>query len=278
MSQRFLTPIILTVFAAAGCGTVNPSTGEDLAATEASQSPLRSPELPDRHTERTTNVLLVHGAWADGSSWSGVIEALQRSGFATTAVQLREQSLTDDAALVRHAIDGIAAPVVVVGHSYGGVVISEAATGAANVVALVYIAAFGLDEGESVGSESAGYPQPRAFEKIVVDDQGNVTLDRDSFVRYFAADVQPSEAGVLASLQHPIAAGILGTPAGTPAWKTIPSYYQVSTDDQAIDPDLERFFARRMHAKTIELRSGHLSLISHPDIVARWIERAAQGG
>ena len=230
-----------------------------------------------RHWPRPVNdVVLVQGAFADGSTWSRVIAHLQREGFNVMAVQLRLQSVADDVALVRHAISQIPRPVVVAAHSYGGAVISEATTGAPNVAALVFVAAFALDQGESILSVAAGYPTSPAFMHLVIDDQGNATVDPPAFVRYFAPDVPRADARVAAAVQRPTAASVFGTPlAGVPAWKTIPSFYQVSTEDQAIDPDLERFFAQRMGATTIELRSSHVSLISHADAVSELIERAA---
>jgi pimeloyl-ACP methyl ester carboxylesterase len=221
------------------------------------------------------DVLLVHGAFADGSSWSGVARKLQHDGYTVRTVQLREQSLADDAALVRHAISGIPRPVVVVGHSYGGIVISEATPGAANVVGLVYVAAFGLDQGESIQSVIAGYPPAPALKHLIVDDQGNATLDPTDFVQHFASDVPRDEARALEAAQHPIAVSILGTPAGVPGWKAIPSFYQVSSNDEAIDPKLQRFFAKRMGAHTIELAASHVSLVSKSGAVAELIERAA---
>lgn len=221
------------------------------------------------------DVLLVHGAFADGSSWSGVARRLQHDGYSVRAVQLREQSIADDAALVRHVIGKIARPVVVVGHSYGGIVISEATPGAANVVGLVYVAAFALDQGESIQGVIAGYPPAPALKHLIVDDQGNATLDPADFVQHFASDVPRDEARALEAAQHPISVSILGTAAGVPGWKTIPSFYQVSTRDEAIDPKLQRFFARRMAAQTIELAASHVSLVSKPAAVAELIERAA---
>ena len=246
-----------------------------VAATQTRAAVSSADEGASRQQRQVNDVVLVHGAWADGSSWSKVIEHLQRERFNVVAVQLREQSLADDAAIVRHAIAQIPRPVVVAGHSYGGLVMSEATTGATNVVALVFVAAFAPDASESLGALAAGYPTPPAIARLVVDDQGNATIPPDAYVQYFAPDVPTDQARVLAATQHPISAPILGTPAGVPGWKTIPSFYQVSTQDQVIDPDLERFFARRMGAQTIELPSSHVSLISHARAIAELIERAA---
>jgi pimeloyl-ACP methyl ester carboxylesterase len=230
---------------------------------------------PAKLSKAAKDVVLVHGAFADGSSWSGVTKRLQHDGYTVRTVQLREQSIADDAALVRHAIGGIPRPVVVVGHSYGGVVISEATTGAANVAGLVYVAAFALDKGESIQSVIAGYPPAAALKHLIVDDQGNATLDPTDFVQHFASDVPRDDARALEAAQHPISVSILGTPAGAPGWKTIPSFYQVSTNDEAIDPNLQRFFAKRMAAHTIELAASHVSLVSKSGAVAELIERAA---
>jgi pimeloyl-ACP methyl ester carboxylesterase len=246
----------------------------DADARGESASPLANVR-PAKVSRAAKDVLLVHGAFADGSSWSGVTKRLQRDGYTVRAVQLREQSLADDAALVRHAIGEIPRPVVVVGHSYGGIVISEATTGAANVVGLVYIAAFALDQGESIQGMIAGYPPPPALKHLVVDDQGNATLDPADFIQHFAADVPRDEARALEAAQHPISLSILGTPAGAPGWKTIPSFYQVSTNDEAIDPNLQRLFAKRMGAHTIEIAASHVSLVSKSGAVAELIERAA---
>lgn len=230
---------------------------------------------PAKVSRPAKDVLLVHGAFADGSSWSGVTRRLQRDGYTVRAVQLREQSLADDAAVVRHAIGTIPRPVVVVGHSYGGFVISEATSGAANVTGLVYVAAFALDQGETIQGLLARYPPAPAMKHLIVDDQGNATLDPADFVQHFASDVPRDEARALETAQHPISVSILGTPAGAPGWKTIPSFYQVSANDEAIDPNLERFFAKRMGAHTIELAASHVSLVSKSSAIAELIERAA---
>jgi pimeloyl-ACP methyl ester carboxylesterase len=222
------------------------------------------------------DVILVHGAFADGSSWSGVIERLQSKGFSVRAVQLSEQSLAADVALVRHEIESLGRPVIVAAHSYGGAVMSQATAGATNVVGLVFVAAFAPDEGETLHRLLASYPPPPALAHLVVDDQGNATIPEQDFLSHFAPDVPLKTAQVAFAVQHPIAGSILDTPAAMAAWKTIPTFYQVSTQDQAIPPDLERFFAARMGAQTIELASSHVSLMSHPDEVAGLITRAAE--
>jgi len=274
-STRQLTDVSLRAALYAGVFALAALAGNAAADPRAEGASPLAGAHPARGSRAAKDVLLVHGAFADGSSWSGVTRRLERDGYTVRAVQLREQSLADDAALVRHAIAGIPRPVVVVGHSYGGIVISEATTGAANVVGLVYVAAFALDQGESIQGVITGYPPAPALKHLIVDDQGNATLDPADFVQHFAADVPRDEARALEAAQHPISVSILGTPAGVPGWKTIPSFYQVSTNDEAIDPNLQRSFAKRMGAHTIEIAASHVSLVSKSGAVAELIERAA---
>ena len=260
-------------FATSACGVAGAEPSNDQKLLDDSTA---QPSRLENHDPAIKDVLLVHGAWADGSSWSSVIEWLQDRGFVPVAVQLAEQTLSDDAALVRYALTQIPRPVVVAGHSYGGAVISAATAGATNVHALVYVAAFAPDLGESLGDLTAPYPTP-GLQQVVYDGEGrHVTLETEGFVQYFAPDIPPARAHVLAAVQHPIAASILGEAASEPGWKTIPSFYQVSTQDQIIDPQLQRFFAQRMKADTVELDSSHASLVAHPRSIARIIERAAR--
>jgi pimeloyl-ACP methyl ester carboxylesterase len=226
---------------------------------------------------RARDVLLVHGAWADGSSWADVIVRLQRDGYTVRAVQLPLQSLAGDAAVVRAEIDRIGRPVVVAGHSYGGAVIGEAAAGAPNVVGLVYAAAYALDNGESLGALNARFAATPILQALVFDAQGNATVDPEAFTQLFAPDVPARQARVLATVQKPISGAIFGTPAGHPAWREVPSWYQVSRDDQVIAPELQRFVAARMGARVVELSSSHASLVSHPRAIAELIEQASRG-
>jgi len=223
------------------------------------------------------NVVLVHGAWADGSCWSAVIERLQADGHRVTAPQLPETSLADDVARVRHVLSRQDGPTVLVGHSYGGEVITSLGTDAPNVVALVYIAAFGLDEGESIGGLLAqgGAPTP-ALAHLDVDDKGFAWLPEDDFVAHFAGDLDPTLAKALHAVQQPLHTSTLGEVMGVPAWKGLPSWYLVATGDEAIPPDAERLFAQRMGATTVEVDSGHVAMVSHPDETADLIRQAAQ--
>jgi pimeloyl-ACP methyl ester carboxylesterase len=177
-------------------------------------------------------------------------------------------SLADNVARLRHVLSMDAVPTVVAGHSYGGQIITALGTDAPNVVGLVYVAAFGLDEGESIGALLAqGTPTP-ALANLRIDDLGFAWLPQDDFVAHFAPDVDPADANVLYAVQQPLAASTLGDVMAAPAWKTLPSWYVVAEDDEAIPPDAERLFAQRMGATTIEVKASHVVMTSHPDEVA----------
>ena len=222
------------------------------------------------------NIVLVHGAWADGSCWSAVIERLQASGYDVTAPQFPESSLAADVARLRQVLYRQEGPVIVAGHSYGGQIMTALGTDAHNVAGLVYIAAFGLDEGESISALLAQGPPTPALAHLDIDSHSFAWLPEDDFVKHFAADVDPVRARVMHAVQQPVAAGTLQDVMGVPAWKSHPCWYLVAADDQAIPPDAERQFAKRMDATTIEVPSGHLAMVSHPDEVAGFIETAAK--
>jgi pimeloyl-ACP methyl ester carboxylesterase len=222
------------------------------------------------------NIVLVHGAWAEGSSWSSVIERLQADGYRVIAPQFPLTSLADDVARLRHVLALQDGPTVVVGHSYGGQVMTALGDEAPNVVGLVYIAAFGLDEGESLGGLLAQGPPTPALAHQFVDPQGFVWLTQDDFVNHFAGDVDPVKAKVLFAVQQPLAASAFEDVMTVPAWKLLPSWYLVSQDDQALPADVERMFANRMNATTIEVPSGHLAMVSHPAEVVKLTETAAE--
>jgi len=222
------------------------------------------------------NIVLVHGAWADGSSWSAVIERLQADGYNVTAPQFPMTTLADNVARLREALDLQNGPTIVAGHSYGGQIMTALGTNAPNVVGLVYIAAFGLDEGESIGALLSQGPVTPALAHLSIDKQGFAWLSEDDFVNHFAADVDPVKAKVMYAVQQALAASALGDVMGLPAWKSLPTWYLVAADDQAIPPDAERQFARRMGATTVEVPSSHVAMVSHPDDVVKLIETAAQ--
>jgi pimeloyl-ACP methyl ester carboxylesterase len=221
------------------------------------------------------NIVLVHGAWADGSSWSSVIERLQADGYRVTAPQFPMTALADDVARLRQVLDAQDGPTIVAGHSYGGQIMTALGTDAPNVVGLVYIAAFGIDEGESLGALLSQGPVTPALEHLVTDKQGFTWLSKDDFVHHFAADVDPVKATVMYAVQQALAASAFGDVMGVPAWKSQPSWYLVAANDEAIPPDAERQFAGRMGATTVEIPSSHVAMVSHPDDVAQLIETAA---
>jgi pimeloyl-ACP methyl ester carboxylesterase len=221
------------------------------------------------------NIVLVHGAWADGSCWGGVIERLQAEGFQVRAPQFPLTSLADDVARLRQVLDFQDGPTIVVGHSYGGQIITALGTNAPKVAGLVYIAAFALDEGESLGALLSQGPVTPALAHLFTDARGFGWLSEDDFVNHFAADVEPTRAHVLYAVQQALAASAFTDVMGTPAWKWLPSWYLVAQNDEAIPPDAERQFAARMTATTVEVPSSHVAMVSHPAEVADLIEKAA---
>jgi pimeloyl-ACP methyl ester carboxylesterase len=222
------------------------------------------------------NIVLVHGAWADGSSWSAVIERLQADGYTVTAPQFPLTTLTDDVVRLRQVLARQDRPTIVAGHSYGGQIMTALGTDAPNVVGLVYVAAFGLDEGESIGALLTQGPPSPALAHLDVDQQGFAWLPEDDFVNHFAADVDPIKAKVMYAVQQPLAGSALGEVMGVPAWKSLPSWYLVADGDQAIPPDAERQFAKRMGATTVEVPTNHVAMVSHPDDVVKLVKDAAE--
>ena len=223
------------------------------------------------------NIVLVHGAWADGSSWSAVIGQLQDRGYRVTAPQFPESTLADDVARLRQVLELQDGPTIVAGHSYGGQIVTALGADAPNVVGLVYIAAFGLDQGESIGALLGGGPPTPALAHLMVDKQGFGWLPEDDFVNHFAADVDPAQAKVMFAVQQPLSMSTFADVMGVPAWKSLPSWYMVAANDEAIPPDAERSFAKRMGATTVEVSTGHVAMVSHPDEVVALIEAAVKG-
>jgi pimeloyl-ACP methyl ester carboxylesterase len=221
------------------------------------------------------NIVLVHGAWADGSCWSGVIERLQADGFQVRAPQFPLTSLADDIARLRQVLDFQEGPTIIVGHSYGGQIITALGEDAHNVIGLVYIAAFGLDEGESLGALLSQGPVTPALAHLFTDSRGFGWLSEEDFVNHFAADVDQKRARVMYAAQQPLASSAFTDVMGVPAWKSLPSWYLVAQNDEAIPPDAERQFAGRMGATTVEIPSSHVAMVSHPDEVADLVEKAA---
>jgi pimeloyl-ACP methyl ester carboxylesterase len=222
------------------------------------------------------NIVLVHGAWADGSSWSGVVKRLQADGYRVTAPQFPLTSLAADVARLRQVLDRQEGPTVVAGHSYGGQIMTALGTDAPNAVALVYIAAFGIDQGESLGALLSQGPTSPALVNLSTDKQGSVWLPEEDYTGHFAADVDPVSARVMYATQQPIAGSAFGDVMGDPAWKHLPAWYLVATQDEAIPPDAERLFASRMGATTVEVTSSHVALVSHPEETVQLIKAAAE--
>ena len=218
------------------------------------------------------NVVLVHGAFADGSGWDAVAKILEKDGYKVSVAQPPETSYAADQRYTRAAIDAMGGPVVLVGHSYGGSIISEAGNDP-NVATLVYIAAFALDDGESCATIEQAVPP--ATKAIAPDSNGNFWINQEHFAADFAADVPPAVSHFMAISQVPISADSFTHKVTNPAWKTKPSWYMVATQDRSINPNQERMMAKRANAKTVEVKSSHVAYMSHPKETAKLIEEAA---
>jgi len=227
------------------------------------------------HTE-IKNIVLVHGGFVDGSGWASVYRGLRKTGYTVTIVQNPTTSLTDDVAAVKLAIAQHSGPVILVGHSYGGVVISEAGTDP-KVKGLVYIAAFAPDRGESVQSLIANPPPGAPVPPIMPPQNGFLFLDRAKFADSFAADVAPEEAAFMADSQVPWGVNALAGAVTEPAWKSRPSWYLVATDDRMIPPPAQHQMAKRAGATVAETQGSHAVYVSQPQAVVRLIEQAAKG-
>jgi pimeloyl-ACP methyl ester carboxylesterase len=282
----FLTTTLIASF------TLTPRSG--FASTENNNNTLMGPEASQSMTTATNatttttttttsanatttppNIVLVHGLWADGSSWSKVIPTLQKAGHRVIAVQLAEHSLAEDVATVKRAIDLVGGPTILVAHSFGGFVITQAAYNNPNVTGLVYVSAFAPDEGESAVNFVPVESLPPGL--LVIDSGGFAYLNPEMFPQAFAQDVNTTEAETLAVVQKPAHQSLFTEPSGPPAWKQLPTWFEVSEGDHIIPPDAQRMFAQRMNATTISLNSSHASLVSHPDEIAKLILDAARG-
>ena len=227
------------------------------------------------NTTNATNIVLVHGGWADGSGWNKQIPILRDAGHKVIAVQLPTQSLSEDVETVKRAINYIGGPVTLVGHSYGGAVITNAAHNNPNVTGLVYIAAFAPDEGQALGDfvNPANFPK----ELFLMDSGGFIYLNPEIFRENFAHDVTPEEADLMAIVQKPFNQSNFVAKSGPPAWKELPTWYQISDADRMIPPDVQRTFAQQMNATTLNLNASHASYVSHPNEIADFILNATKG-
>jgi pimeloyl-ACP methyl ester carboxylesterase len=232
-----------------------------LAATSMSQKPA---------------IVLVHGAFADASSWSKVIPILQKDGYYVTAVQIPLTSLEDDVAVTKRVIDAQKGPVVVVGHSYAGAVITDAA-GGNNVKSLVYVDAFAPDAGEPLASAGEKFAPPPLSTALIPDAAGFLYVDRAKVHDVFAKDMPEADARIIAVTQKPVNSSVFAAKVNSAAWRTKPTWFIIGTEDRAINPDLLRFYAKRMGAKTTEIKgASHVPFLSHPKEVVKVIESAAK--
>jgi pimeloyl-ACP methyl ester carboxylesterase len=284
----FVLLLLLTITLIASF-TLTPRSG--FASTESNNNTLMEPEASEgmataanattttttsaNATTATPNIVLVHGLWADGSSWNKVIPILKNAGHRVIAVQLAAHSLADDVATVKRAIDLVGGPTILVGHSFGGFVITNAGYNNQNVTGLVYVSAFGPDEGESTANFVPAEALPPGL--LVFDSGGFAYLNPEMFPQAFAQDVNATEAEIMAIVQKPAHQSLFTEPSGPPAWKQLPTWFQVSEGDHIIPPDVQRMFAQRMNATTISLNSSHASPVSHPDEIAQLILDAARG-
>jgi len=250
--------------------------GSVLAVLAVAASGLQASAQDSAHALK--NIILVHGAWADGSSWDKVIPRLQEKGFQVTAVQLSLASFEDDVAITRRAIALEDGPVLLVGHSYGGAVISEAGNDP-KVAGLVFVAAFAPDTGESSFSLLQEVPATPIMNELRADSEGFLKITEKGIFEDFAQQLTPKERGTLFAAQGPASAtAALGAPVvGSAAWRDKPDWYIVAADDRAISPDLERTLAQRMGAVTITLPSCHVVMLAEPDEVTKFIMQAASG-
>jgi pimeloyl-ACP methyl ester carboxylesterase len=222
----------------------------------------------------TPTVVLVHGGFVDGSGWQGVYEHLKKDGHSVSVAQNPTLSLADDVAVTKRAIDAASEPVILVGHSYGGVVVTEAGTHP-NVTALVYIAAFAPDEGESVNTLIADPPPGAPVPPILPPQDGFLFLDREKFHAAFAGDLSAEEAAFMADSQVPWGVEALSGTVGEAAWRSKPSWYLVATEDGMIPPPAQRSMSERAGATVEEGAGSHAIYVSRPDVVAALIEKAA---
>jgi pimeloyl-ACP methyl ester carboxylesterase len=236
---------------------------------------LMQPQGVQSMATNATNIVLVHGLWADGSSWSKVIPILQNAGHKVIAVQLPLHSLADDVETVKRAIELAGGPTILVGHSFGGFIITNAAYNNQNVTGLVYVSAFAPDEGES----TANFVDVSTFPPglLVPDSGGFLYLNPEMFHEAFIQDANATEAETLAVVQKPAHQSLIAEKSGPPAWKQLPTWFAVSENDHIIPPDAQRNFTERMNATTISLNSSHASLVTHPDEIAELILNATKG-
>jgi pimeloyl-ACP methyl ester carboxylesterase len=276
-----LGTFLATLMAAATLVGLTLSAGTNALATSAHA---RAHASATSHLESKPTIVLVHGAFADGSGWNDVTQKLQKGGYTVYAPANPLRGLVNDAGYIGDFLATIDGPIVLVGHSYGGAVITNAATGNPNVRALVYVAAYALDEGEALiqANELGGGHTTIAEHLVTRPYPGAPPGDADGYIdpaafhNIFCADLPGKQAAVMAASQRGASLSSLFTPSGPPAWKTIPSWYLVASGDRTIPPEAERVMAERAGATTIEINSSHVAMMSHPRIVTDLILRAVR--
>src|SRR5579863_1103288 len=251
------------IYSALAITTIIFSIGKDLMAQTNTSAPVK-------------NIVLVHGGLVDGSGWKGVYKALKKDGYTVAIVQIPTISLADDVAVTKRAIAAQNGPVILVGHSYGGAVITEAGNDP-KVAGLVYVAAFALDKGESVSSLIKDPPPGAPVPPLLPPVDGFLMLDRAKFPASFAGDVSPEKAEFMADSQVPWGVNALGGTISEAAWKAKPSWYLLTTEDRMLPPDAQRLMSKRADATVVEVKSSHAVYLSHPQAVAHIIEEAARG-
>ena len=258
--------LILSISLAFFVSFESTSTNSGFASTD--NNTLMQPQGLQNMTTNSTNIVLVHGAWADGSGWSKLIPMLKDAGHKVVAVQLPLHSLSDDVETVKRAVQHIGGPAILVGHSYGGAVITNAGYNNPNVTGLVYVAAFAPDEGQSLSTfvNPANFPK----ELFMPDSGGFIYLNPEIFRENFAQDVDPAEADIMATVQKPFNQSNFAANSGPPAWKQLPTWYQISESDKMIPPDVQHTFAEKMNATTLSLNASHSSYVSHPNEIAEF--------
>jgi pimeloyl-ACP methyl ester carboxylesterase len=222
------------------------------------------------------NIILVHGSFVDGSGWQDVYQALKKEGYTVSIVQNPTISLTEDVAVTRRAFAALEGPVILVGHSYGGAVITEAGNDP-KVAGLVYIAAFALDKGESVASLLKDPPPGASVPPILSPEEGFLLLDKQKFAAAFAGDVNPEVASFMADSQVPWGLDALSGTITQAAWRAKPSWYLVTTEDRMIPPDAQRMMSKRAGSTVVEVKASHSVYVSQPQAIAHLIEQAASG-
>ncbi len=250
-------------------------------ASVALVAPASAQASPKRRRSRRSS--LVHGAFADASSWNGEVALLQKDGYRVIAPPNELRGIKEDGASVAALLATIKGPIVLVGHSYGGPVIDMAAAGNPNVKALVFVSAYALDEGETVAGLGDKFPTTQLTSKVVTPvpfttngrQDADLYVNQDAFETIFASGLPQSQSVIMEATQRPLAASALSEKAPAPAWKTIPSWAVLSAADLVIPPDEQQFMYQRAHSKVTSVDAGHTALVSHPDVVVKVIEEAA---